>query len=65
MASEVIKLVHNHPSGETEPSVDDLTLTARLTRAGEALGIKVMDHVIIGASGFTSLAAQGKLSCGR
>jgi DNA repair protein RadC len=54
-------LVHNHPSGDTQPSADDLALTARLARAGEILGIRVVDHVIIGAEGFCSLAALGAL----
>ena len=58
-------LVHNHPSGETEPSPDDLALTARLARAGEVLGIRVVDHVIIGAGGYTSLATTGQLACAR
>lgn len=60
-----IVLVHNHPSGESEPSNDDLALTARLVHAGEVLGIKVLDHVIIAANGFTSLATTGQLTCAR
>lgn len=55
-------LVHNHPSGDTQPSADDLALTSRLVRAGEVLGIRVVDHVIIGAEGFCSLAAMGALT---
>jgi len=58
-------LVHNHPSGETEPSPEDISLTARLSQAGEVLGIKVLDHVIIGASGHASLHARGLLKCAR
>ncbi len=46
-AASVI-LCHNHPSGETDPSRDDISLTARLAEAGSLLGIKVHDHVIIG-----------------
>ncbi len=57
-----VLLVHNHPSGETEPSADDLQLTRRLVRAGEVLGIRVLDHVIIGHGGYTSLAERGQLS---
>lgn len=60
-----VVLVHNHPSGESEPSQDDLTLTSRLVHAGEVLGVKVVDHVIIAANGYTSLATAGHLPCVR
>ncbi|MDO8622913.1 MAG: DNA repair protein RadC [archaeon] len=46
-ASKII-LVHNHPSGNPEPSSDDLEITEKLIKAGDELGIKVLDHVIIG-----------------
>lgn len=58
-----VVLVHNHPSGETQPSAEDLALTQRMRRAGEVMGIGVLDHVIVGTSGFTSLAATGQLTC--
>ena len=45
-ASQVI-LVHNHPSGDPEPSEDDLGITKRLAEAGKILGIEVIDHIII------------------
>ncbi len=45
-ASSVI-FVHNHPSGNLEPSEDDLTITKRLVEAGKILGIEVLDHIII------------------
>ena len=45
-AASVI-LVHNHPSGESEPSEDDLAITKRLIEAGKIMGIEVLDHVII------------------
>lgn len=54
-------LVHNHPSGETDPSDDDLALTRRLVQVGELLGISVVDHVIVGKRGFTSFKQQGYL----
>ena len=41
-------LVHNHPSGDATPSDEDKAITARLKQAGELLGIKVLDHVVIG-----------------
>lgn len=46
-----IILVHNHPSGNLEPSQADLDITTRLIRAGELLGIKVLDHIIVGSLG--------------
>lgn len=42
-----IILAHNHPSGNTDPSPEDLEVTDRLARAGELLGIKVLDHIVI------------------
>jgi DNA repair protein RadC len=53
-AASVI-FVHNHPSGDPEPSEDDLELTRRLVEAGKLLGILVLDHVILGDGTFVSL----------
>jgi len=50
-----IVLVHNHPSGNPEPSRDDIELTKRLKSAGEIMGIPVHDHVIVAEEGWTSL----------
>lgn len=52
---------HNHPSGEPTPSDQDIQLTHRLYEAGELLGIKVLDHLIIGDGCFTSLKEKGYL----
>ena len=49
-----VVLVHNHPSGNPEPSEDDLTITKRLVEAGKILGIEVIDHIIITKNGFFS-----------
>lgn len=46
-------MCHNHPSGDTNPSQEDILLTKRLTQAGEVLGIKVLDHIIIGEGHFS------------
>ncbi|WP_407690865.1 RadC family protein [Rubrobacter tropicus] len=46
-------LVHNHPSGKTEPSREDRDVTGRLVEAGETIGIEVLDHVVIGDSAFS------------
>lgn len=53
-------LIHNHPSGDPTPSREDLELTGRLKEAGELLGIKVLDHVIIGDT-YVSLCERGLL----
>lgn len=46
-------LVHNHPSGDTTPSQEDKKITHRLVDAGELLGIKVIDHIIVGDDYFS------------
>jgi DNA repair protein RadC len=53
-----IILVHNHPSGDPEPSEEDKTITERLFEAGELLGIKVLDHVIIGKKNYYSFSEK-------
>jgi DNA repair protein RadC len=53
--------LHNHPSGSPEPSSDDLALTARLREVGQLVGIPVLDHLVLGAEGFVSLADRGLL----
>lgn len=53
--------VHNHPSGEPSPSVEDIGLTERLRQAGALLGIKVVDHVILGHDGHFSFLDAGLL----
>jgi len=57
-AASVI-FVHNHPSGDPEPSEDDIKLTERLAQAGEIMGIDVLDHVIICDKNFLSLKRKG------
>ena len=59
-ASSVI-FTHNHPSGETEPSHEDITLTNRLDECGKILGIKILDHIIIGDGVFYSFKEEGLL----
>jgi DNA repair protein RadC len=54
-------LVHNHPSGDPTPSAEDLAVTQRLARAGEILGVRVLDHVIVAERGYASLREQGAL----
>lgn len=60
-ASGVV-LAHNHPSGDPTPSADDLEFTRRMTEACELLGLRLRDHLIIGAPGrWVSLARRGGL----
>jgi len=57
-AASVI-LVHNHPSGDPEPSEDDVKLTERLVQAGEIVGIDVLDHIIVCDKNYLSLKSKG------
>ena len=56
-----VVFAHNHPSGTLRASAEDLALTERLVRAGELLGIRVLDHVIVTARGHLSLKEEGRL----
>jgi DNA repair protein RadC len=56
-----VVLAHNHPSGDTEPSENDLTITKRLAEAGKILGIEVLDHIIVTKAGFFSFKEKGLL----
>ncbi|HHY99575.1 MAG TPA: DNA repair protein RadC [Sedimentibacter sp.] len=60
LASSII-LVHNHPSGECEPSNEDIVLTNRLDECGKILGIKILDHIIIGDGVYFSFKEEGLL----
>lgn len=55
-------LIHNHPSGVVEPSHEDFEVTKRLMEAGDVLGIKVVDHIIVGGGTgeYVSLASEGE-----
>jgi DNA repair protein RadC len=59
-AASVI-FVHNHPSGNPEPSEEDLSITRQLTEAGKILGIPVYDHIVVGGAQFVSFAQRGLL----
>ena len=60
-SAAALLLVHNHPSGDPTPSAEDREVTARLVRAGELLGIPVLDHVVVAERGWTSLRESGWL----
>lgn len=57
--SASIILAHNHPSGNSTPSEEDLKITKRIKEAGDILGIKLLDHIIIGDNNYESLKEKG------
>jgi DNA repair protein RadC len=61
-SAAAIVLVHNHPSGDPTPSAEDRSVTLRLRQAGELLGIRVVDHVIIAERGYYSFDEAGDLA---
>jgi DNA repair protein RadC len=54
-----VVLAHNHPSGDPEPSEDDLKITKKLVDSGKILGIEVLDHIVIGKNNFCSFKERG------
>jgi len=58
-SSAGVLLLHNHPSGDPQPSPEDVNLTKQLAQAGELLGIEVVDHLIIGDGRYVSLREKG------
>jgi DNA repair protein RadC len=58
-----IIVAHNHPSNDPTPSPEDIAVTRKLVRAGEVMGIPVLDHLIIGNPGVSSLKELGLMSC--
>ncbi|MGL5838861.1 MAG: RadC family protein [Sphingorhabdus sp.] len=61
LGAAAIILVHNHPSGDSAPSRQDIAMTREIIDAGKRLGIAVHDHVIIGRDGFSSMRSAGLL----
>ncbi|MEE8402781.1 MAG: DNA repair protein RadC [Candidatus Hydrothermarchaeaceae archaeon] len=59
-ASSII-LAHNHPSGDPEPSTEDIALTSTLADAGRLMGISILDHIVVGDGRFVSLKERGLL----
>lgn len=57
LAAQII-IAHNHPSGETEPSENDIEITRRLVEAGKILGIEIIDHIIVTKNSFLSFAEK-------
>ena len=61
MGATALILAHNHPSGDPKPSREDIRLTRLVATAGEALDIRLHDHLIVARSGWISLRAEGYL----
>jgi DNA repair protein RadC len=60
-AGAAVIVAHNHPSGDPDPSAEDCDLTDRLVQAGNILGIPLLDHLVVGAGRFVSMADRGLL----
>ena len=58
-AAAAVVVAHNHPSGDPTPSFQDIEVTKRLLQASEVIGIKLVDHVIVGNGCFTSMKSEG------
>jgi DNA repair protein RadC len=58
-SAPAVILFHNHPSGDPEPSRDDIALTMRLAAAGELMGVAVVDHLVLGDGRYSSLKELG------
>lgn len=58
-SAAAVVLFHNHPSGDPEPSRDDVALTLRMVAAGELMGIRVIDHLVLGDGRYCSLKESG------
>jgi len=61
LRAAAIVCVHNHPSGDPMPSLEDQEITRRLKECGEMLAIRVLDHVILGADRYYSFSDKGLL----
>jgi len=60
-SASAVLFVHNHPSGDPAPSREDIEITERLKKVGDLMGVRVLDHVIVGNGEYVSLADQGLL----
>jgi DNA repair protein RadC len=53
--AQAIVIAHNHPSGDPAPSREDIEVTEKLIKAGEIIGIRILDHIVVGADAHTSI----------
>jgi DNA repair protein RadC len=58
-SAAAVILVHNHPTGDPAPSTEDIAITRRLKEAGDIMGIKVLDHIIVGDGEYVSFVERG------
>jgi DNA repair protein RadC len=58
-SAAAIVLVHNHPAGHPAPSKEDIEITRRLRKVGDLMGVRVLDHIVIGRGRYVSFAADG------
>lgn len=61
LSAAAVIFLHNHPSGDPAPSPEDIDITRRLKQVGEVMGIRVLDHVVIGKGRFFSFSDKGML----
>lgn len=54
-------VAHNHPSGDSTPSPEDIVVTKRLSEAGRLIEIELLDHIVVGSNEYTSLKVKGRL----
>lgn len=59
MGASAVFLAHNHPSGDASPSADDRRVTRRLAQAGAAVGVELLDHLVVGDPDWVSMARTG------
>lgn len=59
-AAAALILVHNHPSGDPTPSAEDRAITEGLRQVGELVGMRVLDHVVVGRGSYASMADEGR-----
>ena len=61
-AASAVIVIHNHPSGDAKPSVDDQRVTQRIKQACDITGVRLLDHIVVGEEGYYSFADSGELS---
>lgn len=59
--AKCIMLAHNHPSGDPSPSAEDFSVTKKIKEAGELLGIRLLDHIVVGNGNYYSFLERGTL----
>jgi DNA repair protein RadC len=62
MGAQAFILYHNHPSGDPEPSVEDVTMTRQLMQAAQVLSLRFLDHIVAGVEGYVSFSTRGLMN---